>query len=438
LTLALLGVSIASPPGPARATIFNRDVLTTLSTSPTSIAFGPDGRLYVASETQIVALTLDTSGENVVGTETIATGQTGILGIAFDPTAPASPVEVYASRQNLAATDGYEGVVSTYTAPSWTRADVITGLPSSRPFTNHFTNGLAFDSTGRLFMAQGSNTDAGLSGPYYPETPLSAAILYADVNAMGFDGAITYNPSTTPANDNVDQTGGDVFVYAPGTRNPFDLVVHSNGRIYASDNGPGGPNTSTSCTMSGTGVNQADELNLIEQNDYYGFPNRNRGRADPRQCIYRAPELGNGLDFTAPIQVLPAHCSCDGLAEYTSPVLGTGWQGNLLLAQFILGNVARIELSGDGLSVLWMATLESGFDLPLDVTVGPGGTIYVAEYGANRISFLAPVTKGVGGLAGVPDVRPPDGGATSWGWLAAVTIAAAVAAVMMGRCAPRR
>jgi glucose/arabinose dehydrogenase len=397
--LALVAVLLSEGTPSVSATttpVFTQGTLSNVN-NPTSLAFGPDGRLYVAAFDQIKALTLSPDGLSVTATETIATSQTNLLGIAFDPTdSPSAPVTVYASRQNTGATGSYQGVISKFTAPSWTRSDVITGLPYSAPYTNHQTNGIAFDSFGKLYIAQGSNTDAGLQGPNYPETPLSAAILVADIHAQGFNGTITYSPSTPPTNDNVNQTGGDVSVFAAGTRNPYDLVVHSNGLIYATDNGAAGPNTSISCTMSGTGVSNSDELNLIESGNYYGFPNRNRGRTDTRQCTYHAPEEGNGAGFTAPISILPAHCSCDGITEYTSSAFAGKLLGDLIIAEWSFGNVVRADLAPDGRSVASITTIASGLSQPLDVTMNPAGILYVAELSGNRITYLAP-TVPVGG-----------------------------------------
>jgi len=357
---------------------------------PTSLAFGPDGRLYAASEDEIRAFTLDPATKQVLASEQIATGLADVTGIAFDPTAAPSPVILYASRRNPDATEGYEGVVSRFTGPTWGRQDVITGLPNSRPFTNHFTNGLAFDNQGRLFIAQGSMTDTGLAGPYYPEVPLSAAILIADIHAPGFNGAVAYSPAGTPTDDNVNQVSGNVSVFAAGLRNPYDLVLHSNGYIYATDNAPNPAATSLSCTTEGGTVNDADELNLIEQGNYYGFPNRNRGRFDARQCAYRAPEDGDGNGATGPIAILPDHCSCDGIAEYTSLAFNGAMTGDLLVARLIYGEVSRTELSLDGRSAVSTTILADTFQLPLDVLAANDGTIYVAEYGADRIAVLAP------------------------------------------------
>ncbi|MCH8064227.1 MAG: PQQ-dependent sugar dehydrogenase [Chloroflexi bacterium] len=373
---------------------FERGTLSLTIQGPTSLAFGPDGRLYVASETKIVALTLDAGTNSVLATEQIATGLGGVLGIAFDPTA--TTLALYASRQEPGATPGYQGAVSVFTAPDWERTDVITGLPSSAPLLNHLTNGLAFDAAGRLFIAQGSNTDAGIPDPpgkelYWPESPLSAAILVADIHAPGFDGTLTYDPAGEPVDHNVDLISGDVAVYAPGLRNAYDLVLHSNGHIYATENGALGQSVSLSCTEDGGNSSTADELNLIEEGSYYGFPNRNRGRFDARQCTYRPPEEASGTGYTAPIAVLPNHCSCDGIAEYTAAAFDGAMLGDLIYVELIRGNVTRAVLSPDGRSVLQTATLAGELDWPLDVTVRADGTIFIAEFRGNQITYLAPL-----------------------------------------------
>ncbi len=396
--LALLALT-AWYPGKSTAVqlSFQSGSLNGIIRHPTSLAFGPDGRLYVASETSVQALTLNDTGTRVTGSEVVASGLSNALGVAFDPTAPASPVAVYVSHQNTTATAGFQGVISRFTAPNWQPVDVITGLPTSEPYLNHMTNGMAFDGQGRLFIAQGSGSNAGLAAPggvqtFWPETPLSGAILVADIHAAGFSGTITYSPAGPPSDYNVDQAGGDVRVFAPGLRNPYDLVLHSNGRIYATDNGPSTSTTSLTCAQEGGSVDESDKLNLIEQGNYYGFPNRNRGRMDPRQCTYHPPTEGSSASFTAPIAILPAHCSCDGIAEYTSGAFGGKMRGDLIIAQWVIGNVARVQLSGDGRSVTSVSTLAYGFSNPLDVTVGPTGIIYVADYGGDDIGYLQPLT----------------------------------------------
>ncbi|MGB2694352.1 MAG: VWA domain-containing protein [Dehalococcoidia bacterium] len=396
LAVLVAGLALETQRGEGLEPAFTQGTLNFALDGPTSLAFGPDGRLYVASVDQIWALTLNPVTKQVTASEQIASGLDDVLGLAFDPTeAPGAPVKLYASHRVASDTDGFESHVSTFTAPSWTMTDVITGLSTSRPNLNHATNGLAFDSQGRLYIAQGSMTDAGLTqGAFWPETPLSGAILVADIHAPGFNGAITYSPAGAPLDDDVNQASGSVTAYATGFRNPYDLVLHSNGLIYATDNAPIGPTFSDSCATEGSGVSYNDELNIVQQGDYYGHPNRNRGRFDARQCRYRPAQDGSDAEVTGPIAILPAHCSCDGIVEYRSSVFGGEMQGDLLIAEWGMSRVVRVELSPDGQSVNAITPITTTVDHPLDVTVGPDGTIYVAEYGGNAIAFLLPDTSG--------------------------------------------
>ena len=289
-------------------------------------------------------------------------------------------------------------------------------LLTSRPFLNHLTNGLAFDGAGRLFIAQGSSSDAGVVDPpgmqeFWPETPLSAAILVADIHAPGFDGDVTYDPPGEPAGDDVDQVRGDVAVFAPGLRNPFDLVIHSNGFIYATDNGAMQKAVSLSCVDDGDRSSPADELNLIERGNYYGAPNRNRGRSDPRQCAYHAPEDGSGSDFTGPIAILPDHCSCDGIVEYRAAAFGGDMLGDLLYTEWSRGRVSRAKLSEDGRSVVSISAVGTGLDAPLDLTIAPDGTIYVAEYGGDSIAYLSPNISPLPTASPAPTITPTATGA---------------------------
>ena len=165
--------------------------------------------------------------------------------------------------------------------------------------------------------------------------PVSGALLVARPLDAGFDGKLKFSSDNVYATD-VDLVSGDVSVFAAGLRNPYDLVLHSNGRIYATDNGadagaeedPSGPGSVTCTTDTGTNAAAPDELNLIESGGYYGHPNRNRGRADARQCTYHPATEPSTADYTAPIAILPS--SSNGLAEYAAAGFASIDQGDLL------------------------------------------------------------------------------------------------------------
>ena len=391
-------------------------------TNPTSLTFGPDGRLYVAQqEGRIQALTIGASPDQVTAVEEVTSDADlqEVFGIAFDPTDASSPPPVYASNTvsgfgggGPAADGSFPGKITKIDGAGYTNiTDIITGLSVSN--VAHQANGIAFAADGTLYIAHGSSTNAGIPSFLFlrEEVPLSGAMLVADISAPGFDGAITYDPPNTYSST-VDQVSGDVSVFASGLRNPYDLEIHSNGRIYATDNGPnaGVGAASTGCATQQPSSTESDELNLIEAGEYYGHPNRNRGRFDARQCVYHSGAEGDGADWTGPIELLPT--SSNGLVEYTASTFDGKLLGNLFYVSFVAQTMGRIVLSPDGTSVVSHTDIESGFDEPLDITMGPDGSLYIAEHGGDDVIVLAPPIveptpteqpPPVGGVAFLPD-----------------------------------
>ena len=404
--IALASAWLSGPAGFGRAAgtvSFVRGTVTGsgfTTVNPTSIAFGPDGRLYVADlKGRIQALDLDPISKQVTAVQEVASNADlqDVIGIAFDPTETSSPSPIYVTNtlSVVVAPGSYPGkITKIHGAGYGNKTDIITGLPAGQ---GHQSNGLAFADDGTLYIAQGGTTNAGVPGESFgrPETPLSSAILVANLSTPGFDGNITYDPPNT-YDTSVDQVSGDVSVYAHGLRNQYDLVIHSNGRIYATDNAPdsGEGEASTACDSQVEdpwGIEHPpDELNLINQGEYYGHPNRNRGRFDPRQCVYHSGTEGDGPDWTGPLALLPA--SSNGLVEYTAGTFGGQLQGNLFYVGFVDGVVGRIVLSQDGTAVTSHTVLDSGYGSwnLLDITMGEDGTLYLAEFNRGRITFLKP------------------------------------------------
>ncbi|MEE8310888.1 MAG: IPT/TIG domain-containing protein, partial [Candidatus Binatia bacterium] len=306
---------------------------------PTQAAWGPDGRLYVAStQGTITAYTFDDDYQ-IVGTAVIdvlvGTETSDILGLAFDPLAAPGQVAVYVSHTRIFAKGGacnfsgsfdYIGRISRITGPDFDTVEpVVTGLPTSNH--DHAVNGLAFDSDGNLLVAVGGNTNAGIEACAFgavPESPLSGAILEVELARPGFDGAIVHvdrdNGLPLPdqlAGDRAELAHGtDIRVRAPGFRNSFDLVFTTAGRVYSTDNGPDfnlGP-ASTGAQTQGPDPADIDSLGLAVEDGYHGHPNRNRGRMDPRQNVYRGT-----TDTTAPGEletpVATFQSSVDGIDE---------------------------------------------------------------------------------------------------------------------------
>ncbi len=401
--------------------------------NPTSMAWGPDGRLYVTELLgRIHALTLD-EADQVVDDQVIDTLGTRLtLGITVDPASTADDVILWVSHSSPSLDQGVanSGVVSRLSGPGFgVREDVITGLP--RALANHATNSLHFGPDGRLYIAQGGNTGAGAPNTALSEfgdraeQPLSAALLVADVKAPGFDGS---------CNNDSDIYGPppcDVQTYATGLRNAYDFVFHTNGRIYAPDNGLGvtgtyPPTPAPPCLGFGDpalwnadppGDNpgpQPDELDLLEQGGYYGHPDPYRD-----ECVFGDGSMQGGSplpNYRPPIFNLGDHKSADGIIEYTSPAHCGALDGNLLITNYSVGDdISRIRLSDDGQSVADEQSLAGGFDDPLPITQGPDGTIYVGEFGGNRVTALQPENIGCWTSRAPLPVDRLDGGGTALG-----------------------
>ncbi len=397
--------------------------------APTQAAWGPDGRLYVGSANGPITIYTFDDNYNVVGTQVVNTiaglSNPTILGIAFNPFDSPSPVKVYVAHSQLFANGGacftgpspYSGEVSVLTGPNFDTAQpLITGLPVSNH--DHGVNGLEFDNNGDLLIAVGATTNAGVAGDceigQLPESPFSAAILRAKLSkGASFNGTITYVGAPPPPSNNVDQMFGEVVSVAPGVdievlaaglRNAFDLVLTTRGRLYATDNGPNfgfGP-ASTGPTTEGPDPQDGDELNLIGLGDYYGHPNRNRGREDVREYVYQGNSApANPAAFTQGLAAFAP--STNGITEYRAQTFGGAMQGELLTQQW-RGQTYRTTLSPDGRSVTSNVILTVALN-GLDILTGPGGVLIGIDYSDNAVKIARPIVAAAAGLS-VYDIFP--------------------------------
>jgi len=379
-------------------------------TSPTQAVWGPDGRLYVGSDQGTI--TIYTFGDDYTVTNTqVVTAIAGlsnpsILGITVNPRDPPSPVKIYVAHSQLYAEGGgaftgpapYNGQVSVLTGPNFSIVKpLITGLPVSN--RDHAINGMTFDDTGNLLICVGSETNAGIPSLQMgtlPNCALDAAILKAPISKVGFNGAITYVETATGKlnndqvyGDRVDVAPGvDVSVYAAGMRNPFNIVWTTRGKLYGVDNGMNANfgAVSTGANTQAVESNQQDKINYLVQGNYYGSPNRNRGRYDARQNVYHYPTDPTTSSFTGPLARVAS--SSDGIDEYRATTFNSEMRGNLLV-QHWKGVLYRAVLAADGQSIQSVTNLAS--TLGLTALAGPGGTILSMDYSNNKIVLIRPI-----------------------------------------------
>ncbi|HEY4109095.1 malectin domain-containing carbohydrate-binding protein [Puia sp.] len=295
LMLAFLPVSLRSQISFTNSLLSNATVA-----NPTSLQFGPDGRLYVAQANGFIKIfTVVKNGTNsysVTATETVtlinsipnhnddgslapSVTTRQVTGILVVGTAAQPMIYVSSSDSRVGGPDGdlnldtNSGIVSllTWTGSAWTKLDLIRGLPRSEE--NHSVNGMQLDaSTNTLLLCVGGITNAGspsINFAYTCEYALSAAILSIDLNAVNAlptqgsgNSAFKYDLPTVddPTRSNVGSAdvndpfggndglnmarivpGGPVQIFSPGYRNAYDILITKTpgkaGRIYTIDNG---------------------------------------------------------------------------------------------------------------------------------------------------------------------------------------------------------
>ena len=460
--------SAAAAPAQAAVSFSKKTLALETSSRPTSLQWGPDGRLYVASQSGVIkAYTVarsSTGSYSVTATETISlinampnrndngalnSAVTGRLVTGIVVTGTASSPVIYAGSSDPrigAGPDGSDlnldtnsGIISKLTkgTSGWTKQDLVRGLPRSEE--NHTANGLALSADGQtLYVAQGGNTNKGAPSNNFanlPEYALSAAILSVNLSALPLnapydlptldDDSRTGTPDVNDpfgGNDGKNQAklvpGGPVQVYAPGFRNPYDVLVTSGGKMYSIDNGgnsgwgdvPVGEGPGGTCTnaINEPGTTARDSLHAITGPGYYGgHPNPTRANtantfnSTPQspvstgsavQCDFRSPgdATGAGKENGA---LVTFGQSTNGLAEYTASNFGNEMKGNLVAASYDNTIQRLIQTSATTASKSALASAVGAN--PLDVTtVGDTGvfpgTIWVADVGTEAIYVLEP------------------------------------------------
>ncbi|KAB8332807.1 glycosyl hydrolase, partial [Scytonema tolypothrichoides VB-61278] len=153
-----------------------------------SVAIGPDNRLYVATLTGEI-LRYDISSSGTLSNQRVITtvvdnagGQRAIIGLAFDPGAtPSNPI-LWVSHNGPYVEEGaddWTGAVARLSGSNLTSfQNYVVNLPHS--YKDHMANSLEFGPDGALYISVGSNSAMGAPDGAWgsrPERLLSAAVL---------------------------------------------------------------------------------------------------------------------------------------------------------------------------------------------------------------------------------------------------------------------
>ena len=301
---------------------------------PNVLTFGPDGLLYVATMTGEI-YTLDESG-NV---ELYVDGFLAPAGLAFQP----GTERLYVSSRVVDLNEGGEAEVAV--VEDGVVTPLITGLPCCY-VAMHSANGIEFGPDGFGYVSVGGRADHGeiLSGPNASEQderhPYEASIL-------------RFSPDGTL-----------VETYARGFRNAYDIAWDADGVLFTTDNMPDfGP---------------PEEFNRVEPGGEHGYP-----WFDCDVC-FTAPD---DVEIVPPLHTFIAHSSPTGIAAYLDDAF-PGYYNSLFVTLWsAFPEAQRIVWFGPGGQET--SDFATGFAAPIDLTVGPDGALYVADWATGLIFRIA-------------------------------------------------
>lgn len=297
---------------------------------PNVLTFGPDGLLYVGTMAGEI-FTVDESGESELYVE----GFLAPAGLAFQP----GTKRLYVSSRVVDLTEDGEAKVAV--VEDGVVTDLITGLPCCY-LAMHSANGIAFGPDGYGYVAVGARADHGeiLSGP----------------NAGDQDEPQRYEASILRFSPD----GAYIEVYARGFRNSYDIAWDADGNLYAADNMPDfGP---------------PEEFHKVEPGGEHGYP-----WYDCDACFVAPPDVA----IVPPIHTFMPHSAPTGVISYLDDEF-PGYYNSLFLTLWsAFPEAQRVVWFGPGGEET--ATFATGFAAPIDLTVGPDGALYVADWATGII-----------------------------------------------------
>jgi aldose sugar dehydrogenase len=296
---------------------------------PWSIAFAPDGRIFVTE--RVGKLRVIEDGElnsQAIKIFDVGKGEGGLLGLALDPNFDTNHyLYLYYTYTEFLTT--YNKVIR-YTENDNKLFDEKVLLDKIPGAANHDGGRLKFGPDGKLYITTGDSGNANLAQDL---NSLAGKIL-----RINRDGSI---PDDNPF------PNSPVFSY--GHRNPQGLDWYATGEILVS---------------SEHGSSAHDEINIVKAGKNYGWPVIAGDQKGPE---FVNPILHTGDDTWAP----------SGAAFYTSENIPK-WKGKYFIATLRGNHLRMLDLDIEKNQVITSESLfPNTFGRLRDASMGPDGNLYL-------------------------------------------------------------
>ncbi|OGX84248.1 hypothetical protein BEN47_16475 [Hymenobacter lapidarius] len=334
------------------------------------LVWGPDNFLWMTERGGRISRVNPATGQVLpllTLPDVTPTGESGLLGMALHPDFATTP-HVFVVYNYTDAGSLKEKVVRyTYSAAANSLTAPVVVLGNIPATTTHSGSRLLILPDRTLLVTTG---DAQM----LPEAQ-NRASLNGKILRLNLDGTV---PADNP-------TAGSM-VYTLGHRNPQGLVRLPDGRLYSSEHGP----------------SNDDEINKIEPNRNYGWPNVEGACDLPGEAAFCAANNVREPLTTWTPTIAPA-----GLTYYDHPAI-PGWRGSLLLATLKNQQLVQLPLNAAGDAITARPVfLTSAFGRLRAICVSPEGRVYLGSSngGSDRIltlenrAFVASATRAANAFA---------------------------------------
>ncbi len=316
-----------------------------VGSSPTAMAFAPDGRLFVClqgGQLRVIKNGALLAAPFITLTVT-SDGERGLLGVAFDPNFSANNfVYLYYTTSTLPV----HNRVSRFTANGDVAVagseTVLLDLDNLSSATNHNGGAIHFGPDGKLYIGVGENANGS--------NAQTLGNLLGKMLRINTDGTIPAdNPFVNTA------TGVNRAIWALGLRNPYTFAFQpGTGRLFIDD----------------VGQSTWEEIDDGVVGSNYGWPITEGPTTDPR---FRSPifSYGHGTSSTT-------GCAIIGGAFYNPAVsqFPASYVGKYFFADLCSGWIRLLDPSNNSAS-----DFASGIATPVGLALGPDGYLYYLAQG---------------------------------------------------------
>jgi glucose/arabinose dehydrogenase len=366
LIVALLALAPAAGAGTPPSTFSDTVVASGLS-SPTAIAFLPDGRMLVTEQGGALKLVSGGTVSTLVNIPVCSTSEMGLLGIAVDPSFSGSNGFIYLYRSFgpdcTTSTNRFNQVVRvTMTNGSVNISSLtvlLTGIRTDNG--NHDGGGLRIGADGKLWVSVGDSGVGDGGNPGQSTNPYSQDL--SSLNGKILRLELTGAPAA--GNPFLGTPGARGEIWAYGFRNPFRFGMDPlTGRPWIGD----------------VGQSTLEELDIGQPGGDYSWPYCEGSL--PTGCMHPgdvAPiyEYGRSVGFTiiggafAPA----GFGSLGGQYIFGDWGVSTIWSAVPTPAHDDIGTPANFVTSAEG---------------PVDIVFGPDGNLYYVAISAGTVRKVTP------------------------------------------------